>query len=73
MADMEWKHNGTTREYTLVRGACQATVWETARDGWAASITGPNGIEGQPHFATRDEAQAWAMTKLANLHTQGKC
>ena len=73
MADMEWKHNRQTGEYTLSRGACRTIVWDTAVDGWAVSITGPDSIEGQPHFATRDEAQAWAVARLAELQAEGKC
>ncbi len=70
---MERQYNNATREYILLRGACQATVWETAVDGWAAGIAGADVMEGQAHFPSREEAQEWALNRLAALHAQGKC
>ncbi len=70
---MEWAYHQTRREYTLIRGACHATVWRTAVDGWAAGIAGAHVMEGRAHFLTLEEAQAWAVTCLAALHAEGKC
>ena len=73
MTDGPWEYNDTTREYILVQGAWHATVWHTTVDGWAAGIAGPDIIDGQAHFPTRDDAQAWALKQLDTLCAQGKC
>ena len=70
---MEWTYSPVTQVYTLIGGVCHVVTHHMVHDGWAASITGPNIIEGPTHFHTLEAAQAWAVTRLAELHAQGKC
>ena len=70
---MEWYYNAATYEYTVIHGACRATVWRTRAGSWAALVTSPDREEGRDQLATLEEAQAWAMTHLADLTTAGHC
>ncbi len=70
---MEWQYNPATYEYTVIRGACRATVWLTLAGAWAALVTSPDREEGRDQFPTREEAQAWAVAHLADLRATGQC
>ena len=62
-----------TGRYTLAMGSCVATVWDTSRHGFAATL-GYRGIAtAQYGFATLETAQAWCLTQLAELRVAGKC
>ena len=70
---MEWHYNEATGEYTVMRGACRATVWHTVAGTWAALIAGVHREEGRDQVPTLEAAQAWAVTHLADLTTKGHC
>ena len=70
---MDWHYNEATNEYTVIRGACHATVWHTVSGTWAALITSPVREEGRDQLPTLEAAQAWAVTQLVALAAAGHC
>ena len=70
---MEWTIDPITERPTLATGACTATVWNSGRHGYAATITHRGMATAQYGFTTLEDAQAWSLTKLAELRANGKC
>ena len=54
-------------------GTCAATVWNSDRHGFAATL-GYRGMSTATYgFDTIENAQAWCVTQLAELRVSGKC
>ena len=70
---MEWTRDPITERPTLATGACTATVWNSGRHGYAATITHRGMATAQYGFATLEDAQGWCLTELAKLRVVGKC
>jgi hypothetical protein len=70
---MEWTIDPVTERPSLATGTCTATVWNSGRHGYAATVTHRGMATAQYGFTTLDEAQAWCLTQLAGLRVAGKC
>ena len=70
---MDWHYNDATREYTVLDGACRATVWHTVAGTWAALIARVHWEAGRDQFPTLEAAQAWAEAQLVDLRDEGQC
>jgi len=70
---MEWTIHPITECPTLAMGTCAATIWNSGRHGYAATITHRGMATAQYGFATLEDAQAWCLTQLAGLRVAGKC
>jgi hypothetical protein len=70
---MEWTIDPITERPTLATGACTATVWNSGRHGYAATITHRGMATAKYGFDTLEAAQAWCLTQLAGLRVSGKC
>ncbi len=70
---MEWTIDAVTKRPRLATGTCTATVWNSGRHGYAATVTHRGMATAQYGFATLEDAQAWSLTQLAGLRVAGKC
>src|SRR3712207_296548 len=70
---MEWILDPPTALYTLTMGTCAATVWLSTRHGYAAKVVHRGMATAQYGFETLENAQAWCLTKLAELRVAGRC
>ncbi len=70
---MEWTIDPITERPTLATGACTATVWDAGRHGYAVKVGYGSMATAQYGFTTLEDAQAWSLTKLAELRANGKC
>jgi len=70
---MEWTIDPITERPTLATGACTATVWNSRHSSYAATVTDNSMVTARDSFATLEDAQAWCLTKLAELRANGKC
>jgi hypothetical protein len=70
---MEWTIDAVTKRPSLATGTCTATVWNSGRHGYAASVTHRGMATAQYGFTTIEGAQAWCLTQLAGLRVAGKC
>jgi hypothetical protein len=70
---MEWILDQGTTRYTIAYGACAATVWDAGRHGYAVKVGYGSMATAQYGFTTLEDAQAWSLTKLAELRANGKC
>ena len=70
---MEWTLDPATTRYTLAYGTCAATVWDAGRHGYAVKVGYGSMATAQYGFTTLEDAQAWSLTKLAELRANGKC
>ncbi len=70
---MEWTIDPITERPTLATGACTATIWNAGHRDYAATVTDNSMVTAQQGFATLEDAQAWCLTKLAELRIAGKC
>ena len=70
---MEWTLDLATTRYTIAYGLCAATVWLSTRHGYAVKVGYGSMSTAQYGFTTLEDAQAWCLTKLAELRANGKC
>ncbi len=70
---MEWTIDPITERPTLAIGTCAATVWDSGRHGYAATVTHRGMATALYGFATLEDAQAWSLTQMAELRVAGKC
>ena len=70
---MKWTVDPATTRYTVAYGIYAATVWNSDRHGFAATLTYRGMVTAQYGFATLEDAQAWCLTNLAELRVSGKC
>jgi hypothetical protein len=68
---MEWQQSDG--RYTLQRGTCQATVWRNTDGLWVARIETQRYAPSIARFPVLEDAQAWVITELPNLHRAGEC
>ncbi len=63
---MHWHDDPTAQAATLIQGAARCRVWYTlAAARWAALISIHGDATAAYSFVTREEAQAWCETQLA--------
>ena len=62
---MEWVHDPADQAATLIQGAVRCRVWRTAGGTWAALISVRGDATAAYSFATREAAQAWCETQVA--------
>ena len=70
---MEWTIDPITERPSLAMGTCVATVWDAGRHGYAVKVGYGSMATAQYGFTTLEDAQAWSLTKLAELRATGKC
>ncbi len=69
---MEWTIDPDTERPTLATGGCTATIWNAGHGTYAATVTDNSTVTSRRGFATLEEAQAWCLTKMAELRVSGR-
>ena len=62
---MEWVQDPVDQAATLIQGAVRCRIWRTAGGTWAALISVRGDATAAYSFATREAAQAWCETQVA--------
>ncbi len=67
---MTWTHHGADNSYTLTLGTAHCRVWQTTAENWGAIVRQRGRVKGEYTFATREEAQAWDVARLAEIEAR---
>ena len=70
---MEWIKDLASERYTMACGTCLAVVWIASLHRYTGVVHHRDMHEVRPGFRTLHDAQAWCLTRLAELHRQGRC
>jgi hypothetical protein len=69
---MEWHLNAAGR-HCLQQGEYIAEVWQTTDGTWIARIEAGGTFQSMGPFPNIEDAQAWCISRLAELRRSGAC
>jgi hypothetical protein len=62
---MEWVQDPADQAATLIQGELRCRVWQTTAGTWAALLSVRGEATAAYSFPTREAAQAWCETQIA--------